>query len=246
MTIGIYKLGFLGTSKVYIGQSVNIEKRYNEHCNNLLKGVAKPKLQSAYTEYGKPYLEIVITTDSIEELDMLEVEAIEIYNSVSDGFNTLANPGNPNVRGLDSIHCKFSKAQYIEAYTLLANTSLTIKSIAEKAGLTSTVVQTISKGNTHVWLSLELPESAAKLVEKNKFGRYRTELTNSDRILLSPEGNIYEIGNIREFCRKHGLCSAHISSILNGKRKSHKGWKKQPAEELASLEALEAIGAHFN
>lgn len=229
MTIGIYKLGFSGTSKVYVGQSVNIEKRYNEHCNNLLKGVAKPKLQSAYAEYGKPYLEIVIAAETIEELDALEVEAIEIYNSVSDGFNTLANPGNPNVRGLDSVHCKFSKNQYIEAYKLLANTSLTIKSIAEKVGLSRTVVQTISKGNTHVWLSLELPEDAAKLIEKNKFGRYKTELTNNDRILLSPDGEPHFISNIRDFCRKNGLCSAHISSLLNGKRKSHKGWKKQPA-----------------
>jgi group I intron endonuclease len=246
MTIGIYKLGFIGTSKVYIGQSSNIEKRFNEHCNSLAKGTAKAKLQGAYTLYGKPYLEVIITTTSIEDLDKLEVEAIDIYDSVENGFNTLASPGNPNMRGLDSVHCKFNKEQYTEAYKLLAHTNLTIKNIAEKTGLTNTVVQTLGKGNTHVWLSLELPEEAQILIEKNKYGRYKTDLTANTRTIVSPEGAVYCVENIREFARKHGLCSAHLSSLLNGKRKTHKGWKKQPAEELASLEALEAIGAHFN
>jgi len=37
MTIGIYKLVFEGTDKVYIGQSICIEKRFNNHLCELRK-----------------------------------------------------------------------------------------------------------------------------------------------------------------------------------------------------------------
>jgi len=43
-------------------------------------------------------------------------------------------------------------------------------------------------------------------------------------VIRSPDGQIIEIHGLREFCRQHNLSAGHISSVLSGKLKSHKGW----------------------
>jgi predicted GIY-YIG superfamily endonuclease len=52
MTIGIYRLIFPNTDKCYIGQSVNIERRYLQHLRDMEKGTAARKMQHAYSIYG--------------------------------------------------------------------------------------------------------------------------------------------------------------------------------------------------
>lgn len=43
--------------------------------------------------------------------------------------------------------------------------------------------------------------------------------------LLSPDGSLVLGKNIKEFAVQNSLNPAHLCAILNGKRKSHKGWK---------------------
>lgn len=47
-------------------------------------------------------------------------------------------------------------------------------------------------------------------------------------LAVSPEGQLVEIYNLRQFCRDHGLHKAHFYDVLNGKPKykAHKGWRK--------------------
>ena len=45
-----------------------------------------------------------------------------------------------------------------------------------------------------------------------------------DFILKSPEGKIIRGNNVRKFCTENNLNRGSISLVLNGKRKSHKGW----------------------
>ena len=46
MTIGIYLLRFNGTHKVYVGQSINIEKRYTDHLYVLKRGLGTYKMHA--------------------------------------------------------------------------------------------------------------------------------------------------------------------------------------------------------
>ena len=43
--------------------------------------------------------------------------------------------------------------------------------------------------------------------------------------IMDPKGKIYYSKNISKFCRKYGLSQAHLSGVIAGKLKSHKGWK---------------------
>lgn len=42
--------------------------------------------------------------------------------------------------------------------------------------------------------------------------------------LISPDGALHDVYNISDFCLKNGLLNSGISLVINGKRKSHKGW----------------------
>jgi group I intron endonuclease len=43
--------------------------------------------------------------------------------------------------------------------------------------------------------------------------------------IVSPSGNIIRGTNISELCRTYNLSNSHITNVLKGKRKSHKGWR---------------------
>mgnify|MGYP001407931752 CR=1 FL=1 len=41
---------------------------------------------------------------------------------------------------------------------------------------------------------------------------------------LMKDGVVYEFGCIMHFAKEHGLNNCHVGNVLNGKRRSHKGW----------------------
>ncbi len=44
-------------------------------------------------------------------------------------------------------------------------------------------------------------------------------------VAMNEQGTMIASNNQREFARQHGLDDRHINSCLNGRRKSHKGWR---------------------
>jgi hypothetical protein len=45
-----------------------------------------------------------------------------------------------------------------------------------------------------------------------------------DWALTDPEGNEYQIRNLKEFCKNHGLDTPLMHHVATGKRKTHRGW----------------------
>ena len=83
MTTGIYRLTFLdGTT--YIGQSVDMEVRFEQHCKNMLKNKASEKMQYAYKHFGLPKQDFLVTCHR-DHLDILEAFYI---NSLRPVLNT--------------------------------------------------------------------------------------------------------------------------------------------------------------
>lgn len=224
MTVGIYKLAFKGTDKVYIGQSINIEKRFREHLNNMRKHKAYNKLQEAFDTFGPPSLEIYkVCTE--KELDTTENECIKKYNSVINGFNTLEKAGNPDLKGYLSPNAKYTKEVYVAIFLDLVNTDLYIKDIATKHNVGWYTVSGIANGTNHLWLSEEYPEQYIKL---KSLINQRQKINKSPAMLVSPEGEVFEVDcSYREFARIHDIGGhCHLGCVINGSRKSFKGWTK--------------------
>jgi len=55
-------------------------------------------------------------------------------------------------------------------------------------------------------------------------GERTREVTSKNYCLKSPSGEIISGKNIGQFCRENNLSHPHITSVLNGKRKHHRGW----------------------
>ena len=70
MTTGVYRLTFSDGSD-YIGKSVNIEARLEEHLKSLRKYTAARKLQAAYIRCGAPKCTIVVECHA-DHIDLLE------------------------------------------------------------------------------------------------------------------------------------------------------------------------------
>jgi len=91
MTIGIYAIICKPTAKLYIGQSINIRSRKNQHLKDLLKGKhCNSYLQNAFNKYGRPNFAFqVLENCTREELNTREAYWINIKNSNKSeyGFN---------------------------------------------------------------------------------------------------------------------------------------------------------------
>lgn len=69
MTCGIYKLQF--GSSFYIGKSVNIEKRWEQHWDSLVKGTASKKMLEAFSRCSEPMGTILLECHP-EHIDVME------------------------------------------------------------------------------------------------------------------------------------------------------------------------------
>lgn len=231
MTIGIYRLCFSGTDQCYVGQSVDIERRFNQHLLSFNKKSAVLKLQEAFNKYGKPYLEILCTC-TIAELDKLEEEAIQIFDSVNNGFNTIPlSELMHNNKGISNPNSKYSETQIIEAAKLLTNPNNTAKYISNIVGIPETAVRDIACFNTHNWLQEKEPEIYSKLLEAKGL-RYKAQSLEYRQKLyppvLSPLNTIHVIKNLLKFCEEHCLDRAALRRVLQGKNKTHLGWRLAP------------------
>ena len=90
---GIYKITNIQTNECYIGQSVDIYKRWNEHCKCGL-GIDTPpgnKLYKAMQKYGlENFTFELLTTCPKEELDSKEKYFIKLYQAKEFGYNGTA------------------------------------------------------------------------------------------------------------------------------------------------------------
>lgn len=239
MAIGIYKLNFAGTSKVYIGQSKNIEKRYREHLANLKNGdQSSRRLQEAYDMYGQPKLEILCEC-SLEELNDLENEAIEIFDSYNDGFNSFRKEGGSQrgLSGTEHPNSKYSKIKILRVFSRLYKTLETYRTIAGLENVNIYLIHNIVSGLNHLWLQREYPEQFTEML----LNKDRRRLLNTKSIvnlkgtsikLISPTNDIVEITNIRQFCINHpdfsnnpDAARSSLGKVIKGTKPSHKGWK---------------------
>lgn len=95
----IYKIENTVTKQCYIGQTVDYNRRRATHVNRLRRNVHdNPKLQNAWIKYGEPAFEFTVwefQIETLEELNNLECQFIEKYNSLEEGYNLTEGGGKP-------------------------------------------------------------------------------------------------------------------------------------------------------
>lgn len=146
--VGIYKIENLQNHKVYIGQSINIERRWTTHKHDAFdeSGIAyNYPIYRAIRKYGLDNFSFeVIEECHREELDSKEREYIEKYNSFFNGYNQNFGGQNGNLNPLIN-----SKEHIIGIIKDLEEGKLTQGEISEKWDVNISTVNGINTGR--VW-----------------------------------------------------------------------------------------------
>lgn len=147
-TIGIYKIQNKLDGRIYIGQSVHVERRLKEHLWN-----EKSDLDKDISNYGKENFTFEIIEEcSKEELNIRERYWIKYYNCIEPkGYNKTA--GNYS----DIICSKDNNIPLKEIIEDLQNTELNFLEIANKYNLNISTISRINYGNTHYQDNINYP-----------------------------------------------------------------------------------------
>ena len=142
--IGIYKIENKENKMVYIGQSINIEKRWSNHRSCAFNQNSKDyniPLYRDFRKYGIDKFNFEVIEECLkDELDIKEQYWIEYFNSFYNGYNESFG---------GKIHCRYSnisKRKVIGVIDDLKTTNMTHKDIAEKWDVSVEMVQGINTG----------------------------------------------------------------------------------------------------
>ena len=147
--VGIYKITNLINNKSYIGQSIKIESRWEEHRRNAFnfKDINYNKcFYQAIRKYGLENFKFeVIEECKVEELDEREIYWISFYQTfppdLGKGYNLY-----PGGKGN---YPKLTNEQVIEIISLLKNTNLSTIEIANKYNICTDLVIGINVGRMY-------------------------------------------------------------------------------------------------
>lgn len=233
MTQGIYSLSWNTIDKLYIGQSIDIERRYRDHLSKLRRGAHARKLQEAFNTYGTPYLTILFEENNQSRLDSLELEAIDLFDSVNTGFNTNTDVGGGcNLTGESAGNACYTNVQIEEQFHLLVDRQdLRALDISQMTGVDKSTIDAIQCFKVHLWLETKFPEKYAilrnKAINTSRFGKGKTLKERGIQYppIVQPTGVEYIVENTQQFAKDHSLNNAHLVQVLRGNEKQHKGWK---------------------
>lgn len=93
--IGIYKITCLPTQMVYVGQSINIKSRWNQHLNELRNNKhCNGILQEDFLKYGEINFNFeIIALCELETLNMLEHHYVKKYEESNRSYNIMPGGG---------------------------------------------------------------------------------------------------------------------------------------------------------
>lgn len=156
MSCGIYKITNLINGASYIGQSINIEKRWSDEkvkAFNQNDPSYKSNLSKAFRKYGIENFQFeILELCQVKELDEKEKYYIKFHNTYYDGYNsTTGGDGSPNSCS------KISKEDLITIYDLLINSNIPQSEIAKKFNVGQDVISTINHGKSRRQDGYEYP-----------------------------------------------------------------------------------------
>ena len=214
MSIGIYKIENLINHKIYIGQSIEIERRWQKH----LAAKDNFVIHKALRKYGKENFSFQI----LEECDLLELDKkeqfwINYYNSlVPNGYNMI--PGGSNGAG-------FAKGLKILQYDLNGNFINEFDSAnqaSEKTGIDHWSICACCRGKYkqsggYQWKYSKSDKQISKIDLRTDFTVLQID-KDTDKI-------IKEFNSITEASIQTNIAKSTICKVCNGKGKTAGGFK---------------------
>ena len=160
MSIGIYKITNKENGKSYIGQSIHIERRWEEHC----RPSASSLISNAIHKYGKTKFSFEILEEcQVEDLDLLERYWIVKENTITPfGYNVTLDTTTTH-----TTFYHFGIDVFQKIVSDIKNTCLSLKDIAAKYEVNISTISRINAGKIHIIENEKYPlreiQEAAKI-----------------------------------------------------------------------------------
>lgn len=207
MLKSIYKITNKINGKCYIGQTNNIQRRFQEHRRGTAGDDNSTKLlYQAFAKYGLDNFTFEVIEENIENYDEREQYWINYYNAQKEGYN-LTPGGNapPILTDEKNPNTTHSIDQVNKVYELLATTNLSTKEIGQITGYSDSAVQRINLG----------------LIRRNADIQYPIRKENCKTFLDDRALNIIsDLLNTKmtqkEIAQKYGVGRSTVTAINNG------------------------------
>ncbi|OUQ14271.1 hypothetical protein B5E87_03670 [Massilimicrobiota sp. An142] len=242
MTIGIYMIKNRINSKKYIGQSINIEKRWKDHIKMSHTNIRNNHLYNALKKYGIENFDFSVLEECTkDELNIREKYWINYYQTVdrNKGYNATSG-GDSHYYLRDESKQKISQTRK----ELYANTNLAeVYSIAMKKKIAKddtyykqlasqqaqdNIRKIKSLNKRAYWSNEENKNKAIKSVANNwKDEEYRNknlaqrELAYNSLLQLTMDGKTYIFNKTLDcanWCIEHNICDKKPSSVTGAIR----------------------------
>lgn len=215
MSIGIYKIENLINHKIYIGQSVEIEKRWQKH----LSAKDDFVIHRALHKYGKENFSFQIIEEcNLLDLDKKEKYWITYYNSlVPNGYNMIQGGSNGAGFAKGKKVLQYSlNGEFLEKYSS-ANQASLITGI-DHWSICACCRGEYRQAGGYQWKYFEDKEKEIKSIKK----RTNYEVLQID---VKTDEIIQEFSSIKEATAKTNIASSTICNVCNGKGKTAGGFK---------------------
>ena len=207
--IGIYKITS-PSNKIDIGQSINIERRFNSY-KNLSHCKQQIKLYNSLQKYGSSLHNFeVLETCTINELNIRERYWQDFYNVIKNGLNCCLTNSNesPKIMSKESKE-KMSKKLIGNKRALgLKRSNEQRKSISNRM-----------KGNIPWNKGIKRTEKELKNMSLNRIGKMKGEDNCNSKLIINIENGIFYFG-IREACESYDNNYHSMRDRLSGKTKN--------------------------
>lgn len=153
MSCGIYKITNLINGHSYIGQSINITRRWRAHRNYDKDREGNRPLYRAFEKYGlKNFSFSILEECDVNDLDKKEQYWIAYYDTYNNGYNlTLGG------QGVLGSSVKLSDLDVKEIVELLQKSSLSQKLISEMFSVGEDTISEINQGKTRRMEGIQYP-----------------------------------------------------------------------------------------
>lgn len=237
---GIYCIKNKINNKLYVGSSSNLQSRKNFHFNSLKDNKHhSKKLQRAYNKYGiNNFNYTILENCEKNNLEILEKEWINYFNSYYNGYNATDEVGAP-WRG-KKLPEKIKKLQKCTPVKMINPNGQTVEdysisNFCKINGFHVGAISDILKGKHFQYkgwrkYSQELEGVKFNSVEFRK--NCGNKLAKIKCKLVDPNGSIVEIKNLSLFAKENKLDSAAINRVVNKKSNHCWGWRLATKETI--------------
>lgn len=202
----IYKITNNINNKIYIGQSNNPERRWNEHVNGYDNYISL--ISQAIHKYGKEAFTYEIIEET-EDYDKREQYWISYYNTTNRirGYNRADGGSSPPIiTGEDSVFCKYTDDFVAQLQNDLLNTAKNYHILTEEYGVSEYYISLINRG----------------VIRKNSNYNYPIRRSENERksqeVIVKLEHDLqYTTKTIVDIAKNNQVSESLVSTINLGK-----------------------------